>query len=203
MFRPPIFQPTDTQKVLDFVKHNGFAIVVSQQNNVPIATHIPLIVSTLSDGRQILHGHISKANPQWQNWTEQSEVLAIFNGPHAYVSSSWYDHPNVPTWNYIAVHIYGKPRILEGDELVASVSQLVEKYEDGRPNRFQMKDLPEKVLKREFRGIVGLEIEITRVEAAYKLSQNRNERDYKNIIAELEKDGDTEVADAMRKRKDY
>ena len=90
-----------------------------------IATHIPLELSKNKLGKDILQGHVSKANPQWHHFKNNTEVLAIFTGPHGYISSSWYDFEEVPTWNYIAVHVYGTIKIIEGEELYNSLKQLV------------------------------------------------------------------------------
>jgi len=94
-----------------------------------LATHIPIPLDKNENGNSILVGHISKSNPQWKNFINDNEVLAIFNGPHSYISSSWCDHENVPTWNYIAVHIYGKIKIIEGEKLIEPLTNLLDKYE--------------------------------------------------------------------------
>ncbi len=113
MYTPPYYKNENVENVLDFVEKNSFGILISQSNSKLLATHIPLEFDKNENGQTILVGHISKANPQWKNFINDSNVLAIFNGPHSYISSSWYDHENVPTWNYIAVHIYGKVKIIE------------------------------------------------------------------------------------------
>ena len=202
MYTPLHFQAKDLKEVRAFIKEYSFAILVSYQDGKPIATHIPLLLVE-RDGKELLWGHISKANPQWKN-IENQEVLAIFSEPHTYVSSSWYQDPNVPTWNYIAVHAYGQASLLEGEQLYQSVADLVEKYEAGNTNRFHLSDLSDQDLKRQLRGIVGLEIKITRLEASFKLSQNRKPQDHQTIIEKLEKQGDehaVNIAAAMRKNK--
>ena len=182
MYVPNHFKSQSLEQVKAFIKENSFAILISYQEGKPVATHIPLILVEKPEGKQVLWGHVSKANPQWKNIEAQEEVLAIFSGPHTYVSSSWYNHPNVPTWNYIAVHVYGKVKIMEGDALYESVETLVEKYEAGSQPRFHMKDLPEADLKRQMRGITGLEMSVERLEASLKLSQNRSLEDFQNVI---------------------
>lgn len=202
MYTPPHFQAKDLEEVKDFIKAHSFAILVSYQENRPIATHIPLLLVE-DEEQQVLWGHISKANPQWQN-IETQEVLAIFSEPHTYVSSSWYQDPNVPTWNYIAVHAYGQASLLEGAQLYRSVADLVEKYESSITDRFHLADLSEQDLKRQLRGIVGIQIQISRLEASFKLSQNRKPQDHQTIIEKLEKRGDEHsitIAAAMRKNK--
>lgn len=183
----------------EFIRQNGFAMVVSVVDGKPLATHIPLYLS--EDGKT-LTGHIARANSQWKNWETSTEVLSIFQGPHAYISSSWYDHENVPTWNYIAVHVYGKIRIIENEELLESLKNLVHKHEMNSAKPVSVEGISEKYVKEQMRGIVGLEISISKIEAAYKLSQNRDTKNHANIVSELEKRADensVEIANQMRK----
>lgn len=187
------------EELLEFIRQNGFGILISQVDGKPWATHIPLYLS--SDGNK-LTGHISRGNSQWKSWSDTTEVLAIFQGPHTYISSSWYDHENVPTWNYIAVHVYGSIRLIEGEELVSSLKHLVNKYEKASEHPVIVEGMSEKFFTNEVRGIVAFEINVAKVEAAYKLSQNRDEKNHNHIISELEKRGDENsvgIANAMRK----
>jgi len=115
--------------------------------------------------------------------------LAIFSGPHSYISYSWHDHENVPTWNYLAVHVYGKAKILNHEETVASLKKLVDKYEKNSKNPVRVEDLSKQTMMQA-RGIVAFEIEITAIEAVKKLSQNRDKKNHENIVSELEKTGD-------------
>jgi len=124
------------------------------------------------------------------------------HSPHAYVSSSWYDHENVPTWNYIAVHVYGKIRIIEGDILKTRLGKLVDKYEAKMENPVSVDRMSEEFVESEIRGIVGFEIVITEIQAAMKLSQNRDDKNYKRIIKNLEKQGDVgslKIAEKMKR----
>ncbi len=126
----------------------------------------------------------------------------MFQGPHAYISSSWYNHENVPTWNYLAVHVYGKIRIIEGEELLNHLKKLTDTYESGRPNRVSVEGMSEAYLQGQIRALVGFEIRITEVQASAKLSQNRDQTNFENIITELSKsdfDLDQKVAEEMRK----
>lgn len=157
------------------------------------ATHLPLELDVNAGGEKVLLGHVSRENPQWNGFAGDDEVLAIFSGPHAYISSSWYDFENVPTWNYSAVHVYGKIRIIEGDELVAHLTKLVDKYEAASENPVSVPAFSKKTM-RQVRGIVGFEIKITDIQAARKLSQNRDRKNFENIISELEKTGQPNAA---------
>jgi len=204
MYIPKFFKVHDIEKVKDFIQKNSFGILINQVDGKPWATHIPLVLETKNANESILFGHIAKANKQWQAFQEGHEVLVIFQGPHAYISSSWYDHENVPTWNYAAVHVYGKIRIVDNNTLYEHLSKLVDKYETGNENPVQVSAMSANMLEKQMSAIVGFEIQITEIQAAEKLSQNRDEKNYSNIIAELEKNGDRdsmEIAEAMKKLK--
>lgn len=190
MYVSPINQFDNIDEVKEFITTNGFAILVNQVDAKPWATHIPLVLEKSKEGKDILVGHIAKANPQWKSFLENDTVLAIFNGPHSYISSSWYDHENVPTWNYIAVHLYGKLTLIEGDALYQSLVNLVDKYEKSVENPVSVEKMSQKMILKEMRGIVGFYIEITEIHAVKKLSQNRDDHNYKNIIEELNKTED-------------
>ena len=112
MYIPLQYQNKNLEEVKDFLKNNAFAILTSQVDNRPWATHLPLELETGPKGSDVLTGHMARRNPQWKHFKENEQVLAIFNGPHAYISSSWYHDEEVPTWNYVAVHVYGNLRIL-------------------------------------------------------------------------------------------
>lgn len=201
MYIPEIYKNNNQQEVENFIIDNGFGIVVSQNNSKISATHVPLILKENNAGQKILEGHVSKSNPQGQNFTTNESVLAIFSGPNAYISSSWYDHENVPTYNYIAVHVYGKIKILNYDETVKSLKTLVDKYEQNVTNPIRVENLSKKTML-EARGIIGFQIEITSIEATKKLSQNRDEKNYNAIVAELEKTSkitDQLLANEMKK----
>jgi transcriptional regulator len=151
-----------------------------------------------SNGNDILVGHIAKVNPQWKYFKEHTQVLCIFNGPHSYVSSSWYEKEDVPTWNYIAVHIYGTLKIQKEDALLASLHKLVDKYESDSKKPISIHDMSPRTM-RQIKGIVGFEIKIADIEATYKLSQGR-EHDHVKIVEELEarNAGSKAVAKAMK-----
>jgi transcriptional regulator len=199
MYIPTHFRNPKVDEVKDFIASNGFGILISNTGKKLWGTHLPL---ELSDDSNFLHGHLSKANPQWKNFSTDDEVMAIFTGPHTYISSSWYDHENVPTWNYIAVHVYGKIKIIEGDELLQSLKKLVDKYETKSVRPFSIETMTPDYLQKSISGLVGLEIQISNIEAAYKLSQNRDGKNHTNIIHELETRGDHDsfqIAEAMKK----
>ncbi len=198
MYIPKLYREEDRQKILEFINQNNFAVLVTYDGEKPIASHLPLEISEDKHDGLILYGHMSRANPQWKTFSD-SEALVIFQGAHTYISPRWYNHVNVPTWNYMNVHVYGKPRLVEGDELYAMMSRLVQRHE--AQSNYRLENLPQDFVQKEVKGIVGLALAVTRLEASYKLSQNRNDEDYRNIIIELEKRTDASshaVADAMK-----
>ena len=201
MYIPDLYKNENQEAITAFLKENSFGILINQTNGKLWATHIPLELSINSEGKTILEGHISKENPQWHGFAENDQILTIFSGPHSYISPSWYDHENVPTWNYIAVHVYGKIKIIEGDAVIESLKRLVDKYEQNSENPVRIEDLSEKTMMQS-RGIVAFEIEIEEIQAQQKMSQNRDDKNYQNIISELEKTNKNQsiaVANEMKK----
>jgi transcriptional regulator len=186
MFIPDSCKNENQEEIRAFLIQNSFGILINQTNGKLCATHIPLELDMNKEGKEILLGHISKENPQWKGFTDNDQVLAVFSGPHSYISSSWYNHENVPTWNYIAVHVYGKIKIIEGEAVINSLKKLVDKYEQNSDNPVRIEDLSKKTMMQT-RGIVAFEIEILEIQATKKMSQNRDDIDHKNIILELEK----------------
>lgn len=202
MYIPLQYQNKNLDEVKDFLKNNAFAILVSQVESRPWATHLPLELEIGPDGKEVLTGHIARRNPQWKHFKENELVLAVFNGPHAYISSSWYQDEEVPTWNYVAVHIYGTLRILEEKEVMASLHRLVDKYEAKSEYPISLHNMSEETL-RQVRGVVGFQIDIEEIHAAFKLSQGR-EQDHARIMKELKQrgyQGDSEIARHMGKEK--
>ncbi|MBC6368838.1 FMN-binding negative transcriptional regulator [Algoriphagus sp. AK58] len=193
-------------EVIEFIQKNAFATLISQVDGRPWATHLPFILDKSPAGEAVLHGHLAKANLQWKSFSENEQVLILFQGPHAYISSSWYNHENVPTWNYLAVHVYGKIRIIEGEELMHHLKSLVDGYENGRPNRVHVETMSEAYVESQIRALVGIEVKIEEVHASAKLSQNRDDVNYQNIVKKLEQSAfplDKEVAEEMKKRRPY
>lgn len=200
MFIPEHYQNNDIKEIHNFLKENSFGILINTIKGKPWGTHIPLELSKNSDNKDVLVGHIAKANLQSKNLVDGDEVLCIFNGPHSYISSSWYQHEEVPTWNYIAVHVYGTVKIQTSEELLTALHDLVDKYEQQSEHPISLNDMSKKTM-RQVNGIIGFEIEINDIQAVNKLSQGRS-HDHPKIISELEKQGSSEtaVAEEMKKR---
>jgi len=203
MYTPKHFQLSDEQEAISFMQRYSFAIIVTATDNVPFATHLPFLVSKRDD-KIVLSSHFAKANPQATEIIGK-DVLVIFTEPHAYISPKHYEkETNVPTWNYIAVHIYGKIKIIEGEKLLSALTKIVHKYEAGSTQPVSVENMSEQYLHKQINGIVGFEIEIDEIQPAYKLSQNRDAVNHTNITNELEKKGDyhsLSVAEAMKKHK--
>lgn len=183
MYIPSYFKIEDDELIYDIIQDYGFATVFSHHKGEPFATHIPLM---MDQNREYLYGHFARPNPQWKDIHDQS-VLAIFHGPHCYISSSWYEsNRSVPTWNYLAVHVYGDFEFIENEELKKSLNDLVEKYEV--PNStYQLDEVDEMFLEGMTKGIVGFKIKIEKIEGKAKLSQNHSLERKKLVIQELEK----------------
>ncbi len=199
MYIPEQYKNEKISEVRNFLTENSFGILVSQVNGKPWATHIPLELDLDDEGNDILVSHIAKVNPQWKQFSEATEVLCIFNGPHSYVSSSWYKDEEVPTWNYIAVHVYGTLTIIDEQAVIASMHKLVDKYEQHSECPVSINNLSSKTM-RQVKGVVGFEIKITEIQAAKKLSQGR-EHDHPRIMEELEKRGPDAIAISKEMKK--
>ncbi|WP_342497715.1 FMN-binding negative transcriptional regulator [Bacillus sp. FSL R7-0672] len=199
MHIPSFFQVKDMEEIKAFIQSHSFATVVTTTDGKPIATHIPVSFLQIEDS-YVISGHMAIGNPQWKTFEENEQVLVIFQGPHAYISSSWYEKEAVPTWNYQAVHVYGKAKLLEKSELVKELTTMLETYESHREQPVLWHTLSDELLEKQMKGIVGFKIIIDEVQAAFKLSQNRHERDYAHIIEKLEAEGEVEMAKAMKEK---
>lgn len=190
MYVPKHFREDDRAVAFDLIEAHGFATLISGSSDGPIVSHIPLILDRREAGGERLLGHVARANSHWRQFDGTSTALAIFHGPHAYVSPAWYaKHPSVPTWNYAVVHVHGAPALLDDAATQAIVERLIEKYEAGRAQPWSPDFSPEFVAAN-LRAIVGFELPIARLEAKFKLSQNKDDRDREGALTGLEAEGD-------------
>lgn len=191
MYIPKAFLKDDIEALHTLMQENSFATLVTCQDDVPFATHLPLLVDSDRGPYGTLRGHMARANPQWHAFNEAREVLVIFQGPHAYISPSWYEvELSVPTWNYAVAHAYGIPRVIEDKTaLYTLLQELVQTHEAHfeKPWQFQ---LPDDYVEKMMQGVVGFEMEITRLEGKHKLSQNRSMNEQRHVAAMLESQGD-------------
>ena len=201
MYISKLYREENREKILEFLQQNDFATLVSYGGERPVASH--LLVEVIEEGEKLfVNGHMSKANSLWKTFESDREVLVIFQGAHTYISPTWYNHVNVPTWNYQSVHVYGKPRILELNEAYSVLKRLIDRYE--KNSDYRMETLPQDFVEKEMKGIVAFQIEVVRIDANYKLSQNRNDEDYRSIVTHLEERTDElshGVADAMKRNR--
>ncbi len=199
MFIPKYYREEDRQKLLAFLKQNNFAALVTFDGEKPIATHTPVEIVETENGWTI-YGHISRANAQKKTFGE-NEALLIFQGAHTYISARWYTEVDVPTWDYMIVHVYGKVREIQGDELYSILSRLVGNHESN--TSYRLEALPQDMVQKEIKGVFGFAMEVTRVDGGYKLSQGKTEEERTNIASELEKRGDKDskvIAEEIRKQ---
>ncbi|QWG59660.1 FMN-binding negative transcriptional regulator [Bacillus mycoides] len=186
MYIPKHFTIQDEETKYEMIEQNSFATLFSQHNGAPYATHLPLLLNreTLT-----LSGHFARPNEQWKDSGNQ-QVLAIFQGPHSYISPSWYEtNKAVPTWNYAAVHVYGELEIVEDEqELIDSLQDLVHKYENPK-STYSLNNVDPNYMEGLSRGIVGFRIKINKIEGKAKLSQNHSVERRELVIEELEKVG--------------
>src|SRR5258706_8747450 len=189
MYSPPYNQIQDRRELMQFMRENGFPILVTGTGGVLHASHLPITVH--EHGEQIvIDMHMAKSNPQWKEFFDD-EVMVVFSGPHAYVSPRWYaDKERVPTWNYAAVHAYGMPKIISSrDEKHASQRRLVEALDPRWLPSFDA--LRPAYVEQMLGGIVNFQIKVTRVETRWKLSQNRDRAEMEAIAAQLDKSQDS------------
>lgn len=209
VYLPPMFTEARREVLIEHIERYDFALLVSQGQTGLVASHIPFLVECRGDELHLL-GHLARPNPQVTdlaklNETGGGEVLTIFSGPHAYISPGWYaDGPAVPTWNYVDVHAYGTLRLINDNSWLRLVlRRLSDRHEARSAEPWRMQDLPEPYMRGMVKGIVGLDIAVTRLEGKYKLSQNRPAADRPRIVAALEARGDADavaIAQIMRER---
>lgn len=183
MYIPSYFKIEDRAIVYDVMKEHSFATLISQHNGIPFATHLPLL---LYNENTYLYGHFARPNSQWKDIVNQT-VLAIFHGPHCYISPSWYEtNKAVPTWNYVTVHVYGEVELLEDEqELMASLQELVLKYE-APDSSYKLQDVDNEFLANMYKGVQGFKIKINKIEGKAKLSQNHSRQRQELVINQLE-----------------
>jgi transcriptional regulator len=200
MYSPPYNRVEDRKEVVAFMQANSFALLVTATGGAPMASHLPVVVAD-SEAGIVIHSHMAKNNPQWQEFFDD-EVLVVFAGPHAYVSPRWYEEKErVPTWNYAAVHAYGKVTVTRDRALKHAAQRgLVAQLDPQWLPKFDA--LRPEYVENMLNGIVTFDIAVTRLETRWKLSQNRGRREQELIAAELEKSGDSalrELAALTRK----
>ncbi|PWN63384.1 FMN-binding negative transcriptional regulator [Chryseobacterium oncorhynchi] len=199
MFVPKLYRSEDMNLMREIIRENSFALLISSVDKIR-ATHSMMMLNENDPENVYIETHISRANPQAKTLKDGDEVLCDFLGAHTYISSSWYDHINVSTWNYEAVQIYGKVELMNHDELYAHLDKLTSKYEKFQQCPMMVKDMGNEFVEKEMKGAFGIKINPTEIFIKQKLSQNRKEGDFQNIISQLEQSDDNarKVAEKMK-----
>lgn len=207
MYVPPAFRQDDLPTLHATIAGSRLATLVTSGSEGPVATHLPLLLDPADGPYGTLIGHFAKPNPHWRTAeAEAGASLAIFQGPDAYISPSWYPSKQaegkaVPTWNYVAVHAYGRLEVFhEAEALLDLVGRLSDRFEAGRPHPWSVADAPESYIAAMLNGIVGVRLRIERLEGKWKLSQNRSAADRAGVVAGLRGEPETgaaAVADSM------
>lgn len=190
MYIPTAFVENDLTKLHDFIERNTFGLLVSQKDGFPFASHLPFLLDRLEGMQGRLIGHMARANPQWVEAGGQT-ALAIFSGPHAYISPTWYEAEQVvPTWNYLSVHAYGRMQVIEDrNGLLEIVNRTVQVYEQTMPQPWLL-DGPATFVERMLAQIVGFRMEIDRIEGKWKLNQNHPVERRRKVVLALQERGD-------------
>jgi transcriptional regulator len=197
MYIPAANRVSDSAKINEFIHANGFATLVTNGQSGLWASHLPFVFDEEVTGGR-LRCHIARANPQWQHFASNPEVLCIFLGPHSYISPSWYAAKiAVPTWNYAAVHVYGQPRLEDDIFLRKVIEDTTSKYESKMPVPWKM-PIPEDYIASMMKAIVGFSIQITRIEAKFKLGQGRSQDDQLGVLNGLDQ-SDTPESQSLAK----
>jgi transcriptional regulator len=189
MYSPAYNQLENRAELLEFMRANSFAVLVTGTGGTLHASHLPVMVHQHAD-QIVIDSHMAKNNPQWKEFFDE-DVMVVFAGPHAYVSPRWYeDKERVPTWNYAAVHAYGMPRLIDDKvEKHASQRRLIEAMDPAWLPKFDA--LRPQYVEQMLDGIVNFQVTVTRTEARWKLSQNRSRREQELIAAQLERSDDS------------
>jgi transcriptional regulator len=190
MYIPPAFRMDDTADIHRAMREARSATLVTATEEGLVGTTLPMLLDESEGEYGTLYAHVARANPQWK-LVPSGEAMAIFAGPEAYITPSWYatkheTHKVVPTWNYIAVHAYGPVEFFDdADRLLDVITRLTDLHEQSRENRWAVRDAPPEFIKAQLKGIVGLRIPITRLDGKRKMSQNRNAADRAGLIEGL------------------
>jgi transcriptional regulator len=203
MYKLDYFTEKDNERVIQFMKDNPFAIITAVGEKYPVASHIPLDIISES-GKMFFEGHIMRNTDHHKAFEKNENVLVIFNGPHCFVSASWYiGVPSASTWNYMTVHAKGKISFLDGEGTMRMIRSITDKYE-GKESSAAFDNLAPEYINRLVKSIVGFRIEVESVDNVFKLSQNHEEETRQSIIEHLEKREDEnsrEIAEEMKKSK--
>lgn len=204
MYDLPYFKEKDQRVVLDFVRRHPFAMLIGSNGGVPVATQVPILIEEHGERGLLLRGHIMRNTGHHKAFQQNSEALLVFSGPHTYVSASWYTDPKTAsTWNYMSVHARGQIQFLGEPELLSILDELTARFENNKNSPALFRHLAKSYVDSLKHAIIGFEMEVRELENVFKLSQNRDEQSFDNIIRQLNaQGGDAQViAEEMMKRR--
>jgi transcriptional regulator len=204
MYDLPYFKDRDHQVVLDFIHQHPFAMLIGSSDHAPVATQVPILIDERENERLFLRGHMMRNTDHHKALQQNSEALCVFSGAHTYVSARWYSNPQTgSTWNYMSVHARGKIRFLGEPELLTILEQTTARFENDENSPALFRHLPKAYVDSLKNAIIAFEVEVRELENVFKLSQNRDEQSYDNIIEKLHAQGGDArtIAEEMRKRK--
>jgi len=203
MYIPKFFRESDLCQLEGFITQYPFGSLITVEDGSPYVTQLPFLASKDDSGQSILSAHMAKANPQWRHFESNQTVLAMFQGPHTYISPGWYNAPGVPTWNYTTVQVRGTVRMIDSDdEALDLLTRMTRQFEDGSSDPW----VPEFTEQSHFdrlKAIVGFEISVETIQGKFKLNQNRSEEDRQLVIERLKENGSSQgraVAELMESR---
>lgn len=192
MYIPKKFKWEDKGQILEFINQNPFGLLCMNDEPVPSASHLPFFWEDDGSEWGLLTTHVAKGNRIAQLLDKPTQALVVLQGSHGYVSPSWYDHVNVPTWNYVSCYLTVKACLTNRDETVALLTKILHHYEQGRENGRKMEDYTEEFLESHYQGLYGIKLEIVKVEGAIKLSQNRDKDNFERVVGQFENSSNTE-----------
>ena len=186
MYSLPYFKEKDEKLVKEFIRKNPFAMLIGCADQNPVATQVPFLINE-REGKMIFKGHIMRNTDHHKAFESNQNVLCVFTGAHTYVSASWYSNPQTAsTWNYISVHVRGKIKFVEENDLLEILKETTTHFENNPYSKSSFDQLDKDYVQKLVKAIIGFEIEVEHIDNVFKLSQNRDEESYQNIVRELE-----------------
>jgi transcriptional regulator len=196
MYVPEHFKEEGADRLETLIQAYSFGVLVSVHEGLPIASHLPFLYDRHVGKNGRLIGHMARGNPQWKSLADGQTVLAIFQGPHAYISPAWYESPGVPTWNYAVAHLYGKATLVEDQHALEKVVQRLTAFHEQDDREAGAPGVSPEIWSRLLGMIVGFEIEVTEIQGKFKLNQNRSREDQRRVAETLARGG-SESATAL------
>ena len=206
MYQPPHFREDRIEVQHDLIRRHPLGLLVTAGPGGLMANHVPFLIYAAESELGVLRAHVARGNPQWRELSSVEDCLVVFQGPHSYVTPSWYATKQetgkvVPTWNYITVHAWGRPRAIEDTAwLRRQIGDLTASQESRRAPPWAVDDAPEAFIASQMKGIVGVEIPVARIEGKWKVSQNRPEADRAGVVSGLAAEGEDAMAALVKER---